>query len=556
MNWNIARVRSARRRKVLVLAAGDAKADEPRCARGPAYLRALCRPPALDMTGVYALPLQLFAFVFAASNVAFLAGMLASPSLALGATTIVAVSAWILFHRAERSAETRRLAIRLWAVALPVALLLCLLGGEGRLFYANLDWQVRDAVLADLSTRPWPVHYASIHQTATVLRAPLGFYLLPSLLGRALGLPAANFALLIQDTVLLAGVLVIFMAKARTLASRLLIAAMFVTFGGWDLIGTMVVGRHMVVPGASAFAPRLEWWAYPFQYSSLITDLFWAPNHALPAWAMVAAYTAWRSGACASLQLAALLGLTLLWSPLIVMGALPFVLLALLTDLCRRRMGPLAPAALVPLVASLLPVAIYLTLDGGKVAHGLNPGSGDFLPLYGRFALIEICPLLLLGFIWSGSQDEKTRFDFLVCASLLLSIPLYRIGGSNDFAMRASIFPISLLFVIVSQGLTSLRYSENRVRVLTSLLILTYGAACPATEFARALLTPVNPATGASLLATMGESSSNNYINAYFVDRSTYEANGDLFRAPVEKAEPRLAHAFAPETQSLLVRQH
>lgn len=517
------------------VAASDDRALVPQ----GAWIRAFRRLPPLQLSGVYALPLQIFATLFAAGNVAFLGLMLASPWLALAVTTIVALSVWMLFRRVDASGETVRSSAGLWAVAVPVALALCLLGGEGRLFYANLDWQVRDAVLSDLSTHPWPVRYPD-----TVLRAPLGMYVLPSLLGRALGLKAANLALLAQNTALLASALVIFMAKARTLAARLVVLAMFVAFSGWDIVGTMWIGRSYVPPGTSRFAPHIEWWAYPLQYSSLITDLFWAPNHALPAWALVAGYLAWRNAAASSLHLAALLGLTLLWSPLIVMGALPFVLLAGLADIGRKRMGAFAPATLVPLAASLLPVAIYLTLDDGKVIHGANwMSSGDFLHRYARFTLVETFPLLLIGLTWAGAQEREARIDFLICAVLLVAIPFYRIGGSNDFMMRASIFPITLIFVIAAQGLSSTPYSEGRQRILVSLLVLTFGFWSSASEIVRAVMTPANPPRDTSLAALMGDSATDNYTNAYMVSLPAYEAHGELLRAPASPRPPDLKNA-------------
>ena len=42
------------------------------------------------------------------------------------------------------------------ALLFGLALLLCALGGQGKLFYANIDWQVREAVLRDLAVNPWP----------------------------------------------------------------------------------------------------------------------------------------------------------------------------------------------------------------------------------------------------------------------------------------------------------------------------------------------------------------------------------------------------------------
>lgn len=42
-----------------------------------------------------------------------------------------------------------------------VALGLLLLSGEGRFFYANVDWQVRFAVLRDMGINPWPFVYTT-----------------------------------------------------------------------------------------------------------------------------------------------------------------------------------------------------------------------------------------------------------------------------------------------------------------------------------------------------------------------------------------------------------
>src|SRR4029079_442931 len=69
---------------------------------------------------------------------------------------------------------------RVFAGAFVIAVVLFMLGGEGRFFYANTDWQIRDAVLRDLATNPWPFAY-KLNGTAYFLRAPVGMYLLPAL---------------------------------------------------------------------------------------------------------------------------------------------------------------------------------------------------------------------------------------------------------------------------------------------------------------------------------------------------------------------------------------
>ncbi|MET0365933.1 MAG: hypothetical protein ABW169_14915, partial [Sphingobium sp.] len=67
---------------------------------------------------------------------------------------------------------------RTLAICFAAAAVLLLLGGEGRLFYATDDWQIRDAVLADMAKHGWPFDYWLDGQ-AQMLRAPVGMYLFP-----------------------------------------------------------------------------------------------------------------------------------------------------------------------------------------------------------------------------------------------------------------------------------------------------------------------------------------------------------------------------------------
>src|ERR1700730_4622761 len=68
-------------------------------------------------------------------------------------------------------------------------------GGTEHLVFANADWPVRDAVLHDLVTSPWPVGYGLLDGKESVLRAPVAFFLPAALVGKAAGLPTAHFAM-------------------------------------------------------------------------------------------------------------------------------------------------------------------------------------------------------------------------------------------------------------------------------------------------------------------------------------------------------------------------
>jgi putative flippase GtrA len=489
-------------------------------------------------------PIRVIVLVLAASSAAFIVAM-EQPWIAAPTCIFMGLSLWALFGRSAPSAskvpleyETQSTPWRLWAACALVALGLCLLGGEGRIFYANTDWQIRDAVLADLSRRPWPVTYLEPSGVRAVLRAPLGMFVMPALVGKLFGWRAAQPALLVQNTALLTAILMTFIAGARRWSERAVIVLVLFSFSGLDLIGEILIGHFAEPPGWVLQAPSLEPWSAGLQYSALVTDLFWAPNHALPALAMAASYMAWRRNQASSLVLAAVIGLGLLWSPLAVMGATPFLIVAGLTDLKVGRIGWLAPGALAPLVVALLPVAVYLTLAGSVVEHGLNIDRRAFR-WYGPFILLEVLPLIYLASRGLQPEKREDRLDICLCALLLVAIPLYYIGGSNDFMMRASIFPIGVLAMMTARGVIADLARKKMGRLMLPLTLMAIGAATPGFEIARALVRPANPPTAANLFTAWSlPASRGTSMATYIVPIAAFERPWLFKHASANPASP------------------
>lgn len=488
------------------------------------FIVRMTRSPAAD--------LRLLALLLAAGNGLFLLRMLAEPAYGVVACLLMAATLWPLFGGRDGTSPARRDA-RLWLFAGALALLICLLGGEGRLFYANADWQNRDAILADLARRPWPLTYAGVDGGDWVMRAPLGMYVLPALAGRMLGWQAGHPALLLQNAALLAVIFHILLSGTARWRDRLLTAAVLVAFSGWDLVGQLVLNHFVQPPAWAGLFPHLENWARGLQYSSLVTDLFWAPHHALPALAMLAAYVCWQRGTAGWLHLAAITGLGLLWSPFAVMGAAPFVLMAGLSDLRRRRMAWPEPAWLAPLGAALLPVALYLTLAAGAVEAGVNNARPL---LYGVFVTLEVVTLLYLA----RRQARLTaggRADWSLAAVILLSLPLFKIGQANDLMMRATIFPIALLALMTAEGLAADLAADlaspRKRRMIVPLAVLAIGAATPAAEFIRAFAEPVNPPKGEDFITAWDNSDFRDFSKApYLAPASDYARRRWLLKQP------------------------
>ncbi len=371
--------------------------------------------------------------------------------------------------------------VRCLLICLAVAAVLLLLGGEGRLFYANIDWQTRDAVLRDMAIHQWPFAYTA-RGVPELLRAPIGMYLVPALAAKAFGPAASDWALLVQNSLILGTLLALAATLFAGVRAKAIALALFVGFSGMDAIGQAITGRMTGRPHVD----HLEWWS-GLQYSSHVTDMFWAPQHALAGWIGALCYLLWRAGRLPAGGLLAMVPLTALWSPLGMIGVLPFVAI----DLLRRRRTIAIGDLGLPLLTGVLsiPALLYLTAASGSV-------GGRFYPIaplrYALFELIEVVPLVAAG----CALGWRTRFGgsaLLIVAACLALLPFWQMGESFDFMMRASIAPFAILAALLADVLIARpRRGEGWWRG-GLIACLAIGGITGLHEIRRAFLFPASP---------------------------------------------------------------
>lgn len=369
--------------------------------------------------------------------------------------------------------------LRLLAIATGVALVLFVLGGEGRFLYATTDWQVRGAVLRDLALNPWPFVY-DVAPAPQLLRAPLGMYLAPAAVGQVGGQYAAELALLVQNSLILALVLGLGATLFPTTRARWIALAIFIGFSGLDAFGQVLAGQpiHM----------NPERWSLAV-YSAHLTQIFWVPPHCLAGWIGALLYLLWRDGRLSLAGFLAPLPLLALWSPLALIGLMPFAAHAGIEALRLRTLRP--ATVLAPAAASLVALPALLYLATGSDAVG---GGAATLPLH-QYLVFEICEVgIYLLALWCIGRDTRFGGTTLAIVTLvLLAIPYGQIGQSNDFTMRASIPALAILAVAIADQLA--KAPPPGKRLWWNLLVagLAIGAITPAFEAWRAITLPRAP---------------------------------------------------------------
>ena len=362
------------------------------------------------------------------------------------------------------------------------ALGLCLLGGEAHIFYPNKDWLIRDAVLSDIVSNGYPLLYHYEGQDY-LLRAPLGVYLAPAFFGQLAGLRSAHWALLAQNSALLTTILYFVGLLARQRAYLVLLLVL--GFSGLDIVPTAVESvLRRIDEGVWPPIDHIEWWNQLVQYSSHITQLFWAPNHALPGWQLGVLVLLYGRREIDLATMLAVLAPLMFWSPLAAVGVTPIVALYCL-ETPRREL--LQARGLQAIASGLLflPLAYFITRGAGENSHSLLMAIDGYPPLYIIFLAVEIPHALILAAAWS-KVEVCDRRPLLVALLVLALLPMFEFGQGNDLAMRASITPLFLLafaFARLVAASLPLRRNWQSAGIAT---IVTLAIPTPGLEIARA----------------------------------------------------------------------
>jgi hypothetical protein len=422
-----------------------------------------------------------------------------------------------------------------WRAGWPLgrgATLACLAGGLAwgfgstgthHLLYAAADWQIRDAVLHDLARGSWPVVYA-VGDMDWALRAPLGYYLVPALAGKKLALPA----LYLWTSLGLGLVLMALAAIARDAGlgrrGAFCLAAVFIGFGGLDLLPNLWLDGTQGAGIASYIGRGGEWWAREFQYSGHVTLLLWAPNHALPGWlpALLLARHARRPDFAASAGLPLVAAAS--WGPVSAFGAALLVLAAIAMQGRAGVLAALRGGANWMALAVALPLGLFLMAGSGGIPHGwlvALKGIGALGTIL-LFLAVEVAAVAL-------PVLALLRWPLLVPAIALLALlPLYVFGPGNEMTMRGGIAPLALLAIAAGIALRAGQPGWRRRLLAAALAIGVAGQAMEATI----LLHPAwKPSRGCSLPEAAAQ--------------SVFEESTDWSHYVVPWPDPVLARLFA-----------
>ena len=482
-----------------------------------------------------------------APSAIFALDMRAPASLALGAGAIVCMAVGVLaLLKGQGGFVAAPLDWSRLLACLALALVLLLLGGETHLFRPTNDWYVRDAVLADL-TKGDTLPLYRINGVDYLLRAPLGMYVVPALVGRAAGLFAAHVAMLAQNAFVLAVLLYALLMLGRSWKTLAIVLGFAGAAGLVRLVAYVATGDlAKLLPGGDT----IDSWTPLLQYTGSITQLFWVPNHALPGWltAILLLLRARREVDTATVGAA--VALMMFWSPLAIMPAIP----TLIYFAIRNPRGTFANRRFwIAFVAALgcLPVAAYVTAASDTIPRPTIIGDPDFWPTYFAFLPVQLGSV---GVVWylRDRIPAEWRGLYWLSAALLVFLPFVSFGEYNDSVMRGSIAALTIIAFVF--GLTLESWPPRRMAEAIGVALVLIAASSGCYEIYRALTARTYPVSACNLME-IGDASGRQTLLANYIAPvdATLRRLFDVDRKPlVDRSwKPPTTGPFPPESLAL-----
>ena len=367
-----------------------------------------------------------------------------------------------------------------FALIIAAAALWTALFGAGFVGFQTGDQLKNHVIFRDLVSHSWPVVYSELPPEMRFLSYPLGYYLVPALIGKLFGWAIGTMGLYVWAAM---GVALVW-SWIRLLFDRFAIVAIAIVvfFSGLDILGWLAQGQ-----GLPAAGTHLEWWAgWTFlQYSSNATVMSWSTQHGAAQW-LLPMLLWYRLVLRKDVRGAALLvSIAAFWSHLTLVGLAVFLPL-----LFREgRIGKaVKDASLLALPFLLVVASFYTSKAPGVIKSGF---LWDLWPLgqHGAsivlFVVFEFALLALFIHSVRRFEDADEKRLFVASVVLLLVVPAYHVGWSNDVSMRVSAIPLFILFLFFSSTVRELIRERRKAALAAAALYMLLAGFTSGNEMVR-----------------------------------------------------------------------
>ncbi len=378
-------------------------------------------------------------------------------------------------------------------VLIGVSAFLCWFCGVGGYFSQSYDWIVKNPLLNDLTLSSWPL-VIDFSEADTDIQSLCGegqvafvyylFYYLPAAWVGSLfcSTTVSRIVLFLWSAyglLLVLCWLLYWLSTEGKLSRRKtsLALVLFICWGGMDIVGMVfkAFSPWDNIQWSWSSLPLLDSWCQPFfMYHSSLASLYWCFNQCIPLWLI----TMMILNSLDSRFLLFLYSFSILYSPWGAIGLLPIVLAIEVSEV--RKWGWSNIKNIINFANVGFPLLLLFVVGSYYASNKTPIAEKGFI---WQFWEIEEWPFVYVAFIlveigvYVYLMRKESNSDLLLSVTIatLVVIPLYKMNYANDFALRASIPALFVLFAIWTRWSME-HYHQKRWAILTVFLICSLGA--------------------------------------------------------------------------------
>ena len=374
--------------------------------------------------------------------------------IAIGCIVVVAVCYKKVFRSFAQNDETIDVSSFVLVVGCLLLLFVGYSCGWGRwVKQPKVDYEKHNAILADLTSKSWPVYYNNKNEHA-MLTYYIGQYLVPAFIGKmANSFRVAEIAVFVWSSLGLVLVWLHLLSSLKINESKRQIGTeVFLILFSLPLFLAELVGELIALP-VHINAVNTDWFAIideagiHIQYSSNYVLLNWVFPQTIVCWMATLLLIDYRKEIRYYIPLALP---TMLFSALSFIGIVTIACSLAMVELFRERCIKTwikRVLSVENLLYAMTIGAVMLLYFAGNVLSEKPPEMQFYLSpvteaplLFAVFYAFCILPYPLCLFLW-----RKKDALFWIATGMLLMLPILHLGRVNDLMMRASIPALLIL---------------------------------------------------------------------------------------------------------------
>ncbi len=403
--------------------------------------------------------------------------------LAIGLSAALLLALY-LYVRNETDNQVENLSLTTLLSIIACISVWVLFSGTGGFGYQNYDYVKHNSLILDLMHKPRPISYVFDGQLY-YLAHYLGYYItVPSLVG----FMGWKYVQVAQALYTIVGVCLAFFWFLRFLGKFSSALVLFLIFISGCQLFVFIANHYSNISGALnqlIDGNMLLHWinglskngekVLTINYMNLSEILYWAPQHALPAWlGMGLLLNDFKEHKYKFAPF--YLSLLVYWSPLLLIGFLPYLVFIILKNNLQGIFN-LSNIIIAPII--FVVVALYITsIDAGSLVHHFifNDRSAEGISILDQllalvnFQMFEVLIWWLPSYYILRKNSSATEKQlYILTLVILLLIPLYRYAIWNDWCTRVSLPALVVLYLMAAKALI------NAIKVQKIILLIIFG---------------------------------------------------------------------------------